>query len=96
MGAIKLDTLVADISGRPGLSINEQIEGNLRLTKDFVSELAKITDKCNSTRQIDGENVEIIGLTLTGKLSIEHVGLTYNCNNEVYFRTYTKQDFYNL
>jgi hypothetical protein len=96
MAVEKLDSMVVNISGRQGLSINDQIDENVRLTENFLYELTRIADKCNSTMQIDGQNVEIIGLTLSGKQSIDHIGVTYNCNNELYFRTYTKQDFYSL
>lgn len=74
----------------------EQAKETLRLATEVADEIKRATAKCQSVTQIDGHPVSIVGLNMTGRTSVENIGITYISDGKTRTRDYAKQEFYDL
>jgi len=96
MGTPKLESLVVHVPGQTKSDPLEQAQETLRVATEVADEIKKATIKCKSVTQIDGHSASIVGLNMTGRTSVENIGITYVSNKITYTRDYAKQEFYNL
>jgi len=63
---------------------------------EVTEEIKKATAKCMVVTQIGGQPASIGGLSMTGKTSVENIGITYLSNGETKSRDYSLPEFYDL
>jgi hypothetical protein len=92
----KLESLVVHVPGQIKSDPLEQAQETLRLATEVADEIKRATAKCQSVTQIDGHPASIVGLNMTGRTSVENIGITYISNGVSHTRDYPKQEFYEL
>ena len=96
MNTPKLESLVVNIPGQVKSDPLEQAQETLRLATEVAGEIKTATTKCQSVTQIDGHHASVVGLKMTGRTSVENIGITYVSNGVTHIRDYSKQEFYKL
>ena len=92
----KLESVVVDIPGQVRMDPLKQAQEISDLTMEVISELKRATAKCQSINQIGGYSVSVVGLKITGRDSVENIGITYISGGKTFTRDYPKEDFYDL
>ena len=92
----KLEFLVVHVPGQIKSDRLEQAQETLRLAIEVADEIKSAYAQCQFIIQINGHPVSIVGLKMTGRTSVENIGITYVTNGETHTRDYVKQDFYKL
>jgi hypothetical protein len=63
---------------------------------EVSDEVREARSKCLSIKQIDGQPVRVVALTLEGEKNTEKIGITYVSEGQQQEREYKREDFYRL
>jgi hypothetical protein len=93
-----LDFICVELSFRDGIT-NDNLERSKeekRMADLFVKEFASAREKCDSLKELDGQQILINKLFFKGKGDINTIGISYIITGIEHYKEYTKEEFYKL
>lgn len=94
---LKLESLVVSVPGSGKGSPLEQAQETLKIATEVAEEIKRALVKCQGISQFDGRPAAVVGLSMTGKTSVENIYVIYRTDEKTTTsRWYSRKDFYDL